>query len=131
MSVGLFVVHHNPSRTDDMSFLFVKDGFDWLAFLFPPVWALFHRLWLVLVAMVVFALLLFFAAEWFLLPVLLIYLPACGWLAFAAGSVRGFFLSRRGWREAGLVLAPDLQGAEQRFFGGAGGPAPSVFFLPA
>ena len=111
--MGLFVVHHNPSRTDDMSFLFVKDGFDWLAFLFPPVWALFHRLWLVLVAMVVFALLLFFAAEWFLLPVLL------------------FFLSRRGWREAGLVLAPDLQGAEQRFFGGAGGPAPSVFFLPA
>jgi len=42
----LFIIYQNPSRSDDKGFIFLKDGFNWLAFLLPPLWALVNRLWL-------------------------------------------------------------------------------------
>ncbi len=112
----LFIVFQNPSRSDDKAFIFLKDGFSWLAFLLPPLWALANRLWLPLLAILVVATLLIYAAGLFSLPFLWIYLLVSWWLAMAASSITGFFLVRRGWTEMQYVEAPDMETAEQIFF---------------
>ncbi|VAW16923.1 hypothetical protein MNBD_ALPHA11-2424 [hydrothermal vent metagenome] len=112
----LFIVHQNPSRSDDQAFVFLKDGFNWLAFLLPPLWALVNRLWLPLLAILVLIPLLISAAGLFSLPFLWLYLLVAWWLAMAASSITGFFLIQRGWSETQYVEAPDMETAEQIFF---------------
>jgi len=100
---------------------FVRDRFAWGAFLFAPLWLLWHRLWLALAAYVgVVAALL--AALWALGAgaeagawiVLLVNLL----LGFEAATVRRWTLLGRGWRERGTVIGDDNEVAERRFFDG-------------
>ncbi|MCF6325873.1 MAG: DUF2628 domain-containing protein [Devosiaceae bacterium] len=112
----LFIVFQNPSRSDDKGFIFLKEGFNWLAFLLPPLWALVNRLWLPLLAILVLIPLLISVTGLFSLPFLWMYLLIFWWLAMAASSITGFFLIRRGWSEAQYVEAPDIETAEQIFF---------------
>ena len=50
----VYTVHEPPMRglpsvPDAERFAFVRDGFYFWAFLFAPLWMLWHRMWLVLV----------------------------------------------------------------------------------
>ena len=53
----VYTVHEPPPRDSDDAadaadrFVFVRDGFSFWAFLFAPLWMLWHRLWLVLLAL--------------------------------------------------------------------------------
>lgn len=98
---------------------FVKEGFSWPAFFFNWVWALFKGMWLT-------ALVLFFAGiaavaaieRLSLSPTAqsvasLAFILLCG--IFGNDLVR-WELGRRGYREAGVVAAPNLAAAEQRAF---------------
>jgi len=106
-------------RADSDRFVFVRDGFHFWAFVFGPLWFIWHRLWLALVAYivviaVVFGLLVALRtggdARGF---VLLIVALLTG---YEAASARRWTLSRGRWHEQGVVVADDAEGAERRFF---------------
>ncbi len=122
--MAVYTVHEPPARGAELRaapdrFRFVRDGFHFWAFLLTPLWMLWHRLWLALVAYVVLAVAL--SVVMFMLGV-----PQSGALAaqlllsllvgLEAGSLRRWGLRRRGWRQVGLVSAPGIEDAERRFF---------------
>ena len=122
--MAVYTVHEPLPRKDEAfanpeRFAFVRDGFYFWAFLLGPLWMLWRRLWLVT--------LLYFALSaalqgglwalngtggvkffvWFLLALL---------VGFEAGSLRRWTLTRRGWRNLGVVVGDDVETAERRFF---------------
>jgi hypothetical protein len=120
----VYMVFEPPRRGDDPvkhaeRIVFVRDRFSWSAFLFTPLWMLWRRLWLALVAYVV------------LIAVLMVALSALGagagaritvlvlislLIGFEAATLRRWTLLRRGWRELSTVIGDDREAAERRFF---------------
>ncbi len=103
-------------KRDD--FRTVDDGFSVFALIAPPVWALWHGLWvtfLLLLAIGVVNLVLLPEAVGFVagLAVRLI-------CAFEAGQIRRLEYALRGWRERGLVEAASRDGAEELWIRGQG-----------
>ena len=95
----------------------VRDGFSFLAFLFPPLWLLWHRLWIA--AIVTFAVLLAvtalgrieglaMAASWLSLLVSI-------FVGLEGNGLRVAALQRRGWSPWGVVQADNEQDAETRY----------------
>jgi hypothetical protein len=122
--MAIYTVHEPLPRKDETSaspdrFTFVRDGFYFWAFVLGPLWMLWRRLWLVAVFYFVLATGLqaglwainastevkFFV--WFLLALL---------IGFEAGTLRRWTLTRRGWRNVGVVVGEDIETAERRFF---------------
>jgi hypothetical protein len=120
----VFTVHEpKPRRNESVAaperFVFVRDGFYFWAFLLGPLWMLWHRLWLVLLIYLVlttavqvglWALALSGAVKFavgFLIALL---------VGFEAASLRRWTLTRRRWRNVGLVVGRNLEAAERRFF---------------
>jgi hypothetical protein len=107
-----------PSRRAER-IAFVPDRFTWSAFLFAPLWMVWHRLWIVLVGYLVVMAALAAALAYvgasdgarflvFFLVELLI--------GFEAASLRRWTLARARWRELGAVVGARRELAEQRFF---------------
>lgn len=99
-------------------FVFVPERTAWSALLLAPLVLLRHRLWLALfayalvqagVAAAVFALDLGLSA-------LVLLLVANLAVAVQLAGLRGAKLAARGYEEAGTVVAPRLDAAEQRYF---------------
>jgi Protein of unknown function (DUF2628) len=100
-------------------FVFVHDGFSGSAFVFAPIWLLWHRLWFALIAYGCVVAALGFGLRavgvsaavrgsvWVLLHLL---------IGFEASSLWRASLRRRGWRDLDVVVADDLEAAERRFF---------------
>jgi hypothetical protein len=99
--------------------VFLREKFSWPALVLGPLWLLWNRLWLgfafwlaavALIGAAVAALQLesFVAALALALPSLI--------LAVEATLLRQHHLMASGFREAGVVLAEDIEGAERRFF---------------
>jgi Protein of unknown function (DUF2628) len=104
----------NPERI-----VFVRDGFSFWAFLLAPLWMLRYRLWLAFIGYVIVAVALLVglrligaSATVTTIAVALLSLL----VAFEAATLRRFTLSRRGWRNVGIVVGDDLESAERRFF---------------
>jgi len=122
--MSTYTVHEPPPRKGETSanpdrFVFVRDGFYFWAFLLGPLWLLWRRLWLVTVLYLVVIGVLE-AGLWavkapgaarvavgFLLALL---------IGFEAGTLRRWTLTRRGWKNPGVVVGDDLETAERRFF---------------
>ena len=99
--------------------VFVRQGFDRLAFLLTPAWALRHRLWRMFglwALWTIFAGVL--ASTLGLDPILATLVYAIGALAFGyeADRAREEALSRRGMLLQGLSLGETTQDAERIFF---------------
>lgn len=109
----------NESASDPERFAFVRDGFSFWAFLLTPLWMLRYRLWLAFVCYVIVAAALVVglrligasATVTTIASALLSLL-----VGFEAASLRRFTLSRRGWRNIGIVVGDSLEAAERRFF---------------
>ena len=107
MPVTLFAIYERQSAAPAA----IPEKFSWLAFLLPPVFALVHRLWLLLVAYIVAVIALGFAATilgggatfW-------LYVLFALWIGFAAPGLRRHALVHRGWSHHGdrVAAAPDL-----------------------
>jgi hypothetical protein len=123
--MAVYSVFEPPERNSDAAdhaerFTFVRDGFSWTAFMFGPVWMLWHRLWLVLIGYVGVIVVLALA-----LRLIGVDDGVHAWAAFLiallvgleAASLRRWTLARRGWHDLGIVVADDLEAAERRFFG--------------
>jgi multidrug transporter EmrE-like cation transporter len=115
--------------------LFLREKFSWPAFFFGPLWLLWHRLWLGLAfwiaatALIAAALAaLHLGTAYALLGALLLAFV----LGFEATELRRQRLVASGLREAGVVLAADIESAERSFFsgwlerGGAERPPPAA-----
>ena len=122
--MAVYTVHEPPQREPGSSaeperFVFVRDGFYFWAFVFGPLWVLWHALWLVL---------LFYVSAWIIVEGALWYFKAgtgamaavnmafALLLALEASSLWRWTLARRGWKEHGVVVGDDLESAERRFF---------------
>ena len=119
----IYTVHEPPPRRNRMRdtsrFVFVRDGFHFWAFLLGPLWMVRRRLWLVLLLYVIVLI---------AVQVGLTLLGVSGRVQFAVGglialligfeasTLRRWTYARRRWRLQGVVVAPDLEGAERRFF---------------
>ena len=122
--MAVYSVFEPPERGNDAAldaerFAFVRDGFSFVAFLFGPLWMLWHRLWLVLAG--------YLCAVVLLAAVFHGIGASSGVQGFAgvmlstlvgleASSLRRWTLTARGWRDHGIVVADDLEAAERRFF---------------
>jgi Protein of unknown function (DUF2628) len=100
-------------------FAFVRDGFHFWAALLGPVWLVWHRLWLALIAWIAVAVAIDFGiarlgasgTAIFLANLLIALL-----MGFEASSIRRWTLSRRNWRQLDIVVARNKETAERRFF---------------
>jgi hypothetical protein len=109
----------NEDATDPERFVFVRDGFYFWAFLLGPLWMLWRGLWLVLLLFVVASVTLWMGltvaglstAVQFSVGFLVALL-----VGFEAASLRRWTFARRRWKNLGLVVAPDIESAERRFF---------------
>ena len=122
--MAVYTVHEplprkNEAPGDPERFAFVRDGFYFWAFLLGPLWMLWRRLWLVTLLYVAVSIVLQMSlwtldargimtfVVWFLLALL---------TGFEAGTLRRWTLSRRGWKNLGVVVGEDMETAERRFF---------------
>jgi hypothetical protein len=122
--MSIYTVHEPPLRAADASadparFAFVRDGFSIWAFLFVPLWMLWHRLWLALAVYIV---------VWFGIEGGLVLLGASTFVLIVVGflmsllvglegsTLRRFALASRGWKNVGVISGADLEDAERRFF---------------
>jgi Protein of unknown function (DUF2628) len=99
--------------------VFVRDGFHWLAAIFPAVWLLVKGLWLEFIFFVVGVVLLSWALEAIgvasaIVGAVLIVLQIM--IGFEAGTIQGASLDRRGWRLAGTTVGRDQAECERNFF---------------
>jgi hypothetical protein len=119
----LYSVHAPPDESwggvppDPERVLFVKDGIAWPAFFMPPLWMLWHRLWLPLVWAVAFVLALMWidrlAGDG---AAVLTALAGLVFLAVAGNDLRRHALASRGWTEIGSSHGRNVEEAEIRFF---------------
>jgi hypothetical protein len=122
--MSIYTVHEPPLRAnedvpDPVRFVFVRDGFYFWAFLLAPLWMLRYQLWLVLIGYVIVAAALQVAV--YMLGASPSVMFGVGFLlallvGFEAATLRRFTLSRRGWRNVGIVVGDDVESAERRFF---------------
>ncbi|MHA1528206.1 MAG: DUF2628 domain-containing protein [Alphaproteobacteria bacterium] len=111
METRLYTVHHKG--TGDVRV--VADRFDWLALALPPLWAVWHGLWITLAGQV---LLVALAALWSPVAAAVVFYGLAAILGFEGGAVRRAELSLRRWREAGVVEARSPEGAEELYLRG-------------
>lgn len=116
----VYTVHAPPEAADTPErFVFVKEGFSWPALFVPILWTLWHRMWLVTLLYLLWAVLLFALGWWVGEPQDTV-IALLGGILFAleANNLRRWSLGRRGWTEVGAAAGKDLEEAEIRFFGG-------------
>jgi hypothetical protein len=109
----------DPLFTPDLGAQFVREGFNWAAFVFTWIWALACGLWIV--AAILFAgdlgiALLFEAID---LDTKSQFWATLGWhviVGFAAEDLRRWTLRLRGYALAEIVAAETVAAAERRFF---------------
>ncbi len=105
----------DPQGAQDIAF--IRDGFSFLAFLFPPLWLLWNRLWIE--AALAFAALLGGAAlervTGLGLAAPLLSLLVSLFVGLEGNGLRVNALLRRGWSILTVIEADDLTDAETRY----------------
>lgn len=116
----VYTMHYRPaSRSPDRDIAVVKEGFCWPAALFTVFWALWHRLWLAAVLIIVAGVglelvLALSGADGATSAACLVGFHA--FIGFEANDWRRAKLLRLGHRDAGIVAAQDAESGIRRFF---------------
>jgi hypothetical protein len=95
----------------------IRDGFSWLAFFVPPLWLLWHRLWLEAILVFLLMALLSGLGEAAGFPVtggLLGFLVSL-YVGLEGQAMRIAAMRRRGWQDWGVVDADRQDGADLRY----------------
>ncbi len=132
--MAVYTVHEPPLRAtesavDPQRFVFVRDGFSIWAFVAAALWMLWHRMWLILLVYVAVmvgleTVLCHAGVGSFILSLVGLLISLL--VGIEAGTLRRFMLTRRGWKNVGVVSAYDLEDAERRFFADWVRAAPTV-----
>jgi hypothetical protein len=121
--MSLYTVHlpeqAGSAEAGLMRVVLVKDGFHWLALVFPFLWLLFHRIWWGLLGYVAAVILLALVGQALGVPQgavaaleLLIGLA----LAVFAHDLQSWQLQRRGYEATDVVTGRDREEAERRYY---------------
>ncbi|MEI2302352.1 DUF2628 domain-containing protein [Ensifer sp. MJa1] len=106
------------ARADDERARFVADGFSWWAFLFPALWLLAKRQWVIGIAVAVFqiSLISLLIHESGFLPSLFAQLALRLVVALEGPVLVARSLTARDWTLRSIVPATDLEAAEEIYF---------------
>jgi hypothetical protein len=107
----------NASTANGADATFIRDGFSFAAFLLPPLWLLWHRLWIE-AALAIAALMLAAALPTltgFALAAPLLWLLVALFVGLEGNALRIAALSRRGWSNWGVVEAGNLDDADAHY----------------
>jgi hypothetical protein len=99
--------------------VFVKEGFNFWAFLFTFIWALSQRLWLPAIAMIAVTVVLAWIGKHHYLNEASVAVIQLGYqilIGFHANDLRRARLNREGYILADIAAADSLLRAEQRYF---------------
>ncbi len=107
----LYTVHHKGSGDIRV----VADRFDGFALALPPLWAVWHGLWITLAGQVLLVALAALCAP---SAALVVFYGLAVIAGFEGGAVRRAELRLRRWREAGVVEARSPEGAEELYLRG-------------
>lgn len=114
-----FIVMQPPERKGAAASdaVFVRDGFSVIAFLVPPLWLLWRRLWIEAALVIAAALALGALSEvaGFGLTGTLLSLLVSVYVGLEGAALRIAALRRRGWRAWGVVEADGAADAELRY----------------
>jgi len=113
-----YVVMEPPAgEARDRDAVLVRDGFHFLAFVFPFLWLFFHRLWLEGLAVLLLAMLIGVASSTLLASNAGAFLSilVSVYVGLEGSAMRLAAMGRRGWREWGVVEADDSADAETRY----------------
>ncbi|HEY4193094.1 MAG TPA: DUF2628 domain-containing protein [Mesorhizobium sp.] len=121
--MAVYVVMEPPGRGNAVDTAFMRDGFSWPGFLVPPLWLLWHRLWIEAVLAFVAIGLLIALGETFDAPLsaMLLVVLVMLYVGLEGQALRVGALARRGWRQWGVVVADDVEDADARYALDAGG----------
>ncbi len=122
--VVTYTVHEHGKPVSDRidraeQLVFVKDGFNYSAALFAPVWLLVNGLWLAFAGYIAVAALIVAGSSWLGLGELW---PSLGFLGLhlligaEADTLRRFALELSGWKTVGTVVGRNEGECERRFF---------------
>jgi hypothetical protein len=119
--MAVWTVHAPPSPglsdepVDDV--VFIREGFSVAAFVFAPLWALAHRLWVTfalwLAAVIVISLIGTVFGDAITWPLTIGFLV---WFGYEARDFQRARLTRRDWRLVDVVNAETFKLAERRYF---------------
>ena len=115
---------HAPQKPDGASvapgeIVFVKEGFCWPALFIPVIWAIYRRLWLVVLILLAALLVLSgLGAAGGGSAVTVLYLLGRLLVGLEANGLRRWTLDRNGYAFLGVVEGQRLEEAERRFFSG-------------
>lgn len=122
--MSVYTVHEPPGRGAGSvpaaeRIIFVRDGFSFWAFLFAPLWMLWHRMWLVLIAYAavvaaIEASMVRVGASRTVIAVISLFISVL--VGLEASTLCRVALRRRGWHNVGIVSGDDVEDAERRFF---------------
>jgi hypothetical protein len=125
-----FVVMEAPQGRDDA--VYIRDGFHFIAFLVPPLWLLWHRLWIE--ALVAFASMALLGAlgsvSGFGEAAPLLSLLVSIYVGLEAPALHVAALRRRSWSEWGVVDAANRDEAELKHLYGSGTESVEVMETP-
>jgi hypothetical protein len=113
----IYTVHYRPEAGGG-DIVPVKEGFCWPAFLFGPLWALWHGLWVVALWLLALIAVVGAAGAVFALDAVtatVLSLGAAVAVGGAANDLRRWTLERRGFSEEGVVMGGGEDSALRRF----------------
>ncbi|MGE0005525.1 MAG: DUF2628 domain-containing protein [Parvibaculaceae bacterium] len=123
-----WTAHKRPrGGADDV--VFVREGFNWWALVFPLLWLAARGMWVVLLVALGAQFAIWALAEALGFGEFMRFVLSCAInliLAFEGNDLLRWTYERRGFATLGLVQGDDLDEAEYRFFTETGMPAESV-----
>ncbi len=127
-----WVIMEKPGDRSGAQTVFVRDRFSFVAFVVPLLWLLWHRLWIESLLLLAVAIGIAVAGAYGGLATAepAVSLLVSLFIALEGPNLRIRALSRRGWREAGVVEADNRDEAEYRWFSGTN-VAPGAESAPA
>lgn len=116
----IYTVHIDPSKPNSVEkAVFVREGFNFFAFIFVILWALYHRMWLVVLGMAIMAGLFAWVEEAKVLDkvsLAILQLAFQAIIGFYGNDLRRWWLSRRGYIMTDVVVSDNELRAQQRYF---------------
>ena len=120
MSLKTYSIHiRRHGLNPDRDIIVIRDDFSWMACLFGPLWAVWHRAWWALLALITAQLAVFGLISGLGMDETGRLIISSGFalaIGFLASDIRRWKMDRQGFREAGYVLAKDEDTALLRYF---------------
>lgn len=116
----IYTVHINPSKVNALEkAIFIREGFNFFAFIFGVFWALYHQMWWLAVCLAVVVASFAAAEEFKLLDTITLAILQLAFnliIGYQANDLRRAALVRSGYVMSDVVVSDNELRAQQRYF---------------